>query len=372
MLSFHVIIYLPDIAGLPKYVLEDVAITLDIPNHNSLDLALEIYEKINKNIDVFDKVKEFIIPYIFAGRTSVSWYPIRIIDEKETILELITKKIRFNPLLEKNPVYAKIDDEENISVEPKIIGGIKLNEVGTSYLLRLIYRSESRRKLNGLHVSNESITSLVTVIINEEDRFLEIRGNDRVSKKIQQYFGKLLEGEVEPFERIDIIVPFGNSIESFADSLGGKLVETVSFTDTVFPDLTEEQAIAIGNILVAIDDYFLSGDLSKLEDVLRNSRQCFDKETEDYLSVPFTAIVLAGMNKLGMTANDELRDQPLYKAFQPYLQHQGGFLQFPFVENGVKNYYTLKVGLTTNTIYFVTPATEKSIEFVRKKILKLD
>lgn len=73
-----------------------------------------------------------------------------------------------------------------------------------------------------------------------------------------------------------------------------------------------------------------------------------------------------------MASNGELRDQPLYKAFQPYLQHQGGFLQFPLIEDGIINHYTLKVGLTTNTIYFVTSATEKSIEYVRKKILLLD
>lgn len=371
MLSFHDIIYLPDIAGLPKYVLEDVATTFDISDDNSLDLAIEIYEKINNNISAFNEIHKFIVPYIFAGRTSVSWYPIKVINKEKTILQFITEKIGFNPLLQKNPKCI-ITDEESVSVEPQIIGGIKLNEEGTTYLLRLIYRSESRRKLNGLHVTNESITSFVTVIINEDDGFLEVRGNDRVSKKVQQYFGKLLEGKIEPFERKNVISPFGSSIELFADSLGGKLLETISITESIISDLTEEQAIAIGNILVAIDDYFLSGDLSKLEEALCNSRQCFDKEAEDYLSVPFTAIVLAGMSKLGMASNDELRDQPLYKALQPYLQHQGGFLQFPFIEDGVKNYYTLKVGLTTNTIYFVTPATEKSIEFVRKKILKLD
>ena len=371
MLSFHDIIYLPDIAGLPKYVLEDAATTFDIPNDNSLNLAIEIYERINNDMDVFNKISHFIIPYIFAGRTSVSWYPIKIINKEETILELITKEIGFNPLLQKNPRCITIN-EENISVEPQIIGGIKLNEEGTSYLLRLIFRSESRRKLSGLSVTSESITSFVTVIINEQDEFLEVRGSDRVSRKIQQYFGKLLEGKIEPFERKNVIAPFGSSIESFADSLGGKLIETISITEEIISDLTEEQAIAIGNILVAIDDYFLTGDLSKLEEVLHNSRLCFDKETEDYLSVPFTAIVLAGMSRLGMASNDELREQPLYKALQPYLQHQGGFLQFPFIEGGVKSYYTLKVGLTTNTIYFVTPSTEKSIKFVREKILNID
>jgi hypothetical protein len=76
------------------------------------------------------------------------------------------------------------------------------------------------------------------------------------------------------------------------------------------------------------------------------------------------------MKRLGMSVKDtDLREQPLYSILQPYLQHQGGFITYPVVESGVTNFYTIKVGLTTNTVYFISPATEKAIEKVRNKIL---
>lgn len=357
-----------DIARLPKWLLEDIANKMDIPNDNAVNLAINIYQKCTDNDVAWDLVQGTVDRYIFAGRCSVSWYPLTILDEETSLLNILCEHIGFNPILTINPRFEEIKDEEKVSSSPDIIGGVSLNDKQTAYLLRIVFKSGIKKIVSGFKPRQENTTSFVTVTINEKEKYIEMRGNDVTLKKAEQYFGSIFAGRIEPLERQEILAPFGNKIEALADCLGGKLIETVSIPDEVLTELNDEQAAAIGDILIGIDDYFLSGDITKVEETLKYSRECLSSETEDYLSVPFTAIVLAGMNRLGMTANDELRSQPLYSALQPYLQHQGGFLKFPLEENGVLNYYTVKVGLKTNTMYFVTPANEKLIEFVRGQV----
>ncbi|MGX7835797.1 hypothetical protein ACWKSR_11665, partial [Campylobacter fetus subsp. venerealis] len=67
----------------------------------------------------------------------------------------------------------------------------------------------------------------------------------------------------------------------------------------------------------------------------------------------------------------ELRGQPLYDFLRPYLQHQTGFIRFPFrePETGTVEEYTIRVGLRVNSIYFVTPATENVMNYVRERII---
>jgi len=370
MLDYQDLTYAFDLVNLPKFVLVDIANEIGLPgtNLNVIDLATGIYEKCNKDRRNWSIAIPCAEKYLFAGKTSVCWYNFCCINNQKTILEIITDKIGFNPLQQKN---TDIQDA-NITTSPRIVGGKALSDDNSQYLLRLVFKSCVKRKYNGFTLSSESIPTFVTVIVDEGKKFIEVRGNDKTAKKIESYFGALLKNENEPLERRNIIAHFGNNIERLADILEGNLIETISIPEEILDELKEDQVNAIANILMSLDEYFITGDLTKTEEILQNSRACFYNEAENYLSVPFSAIVLAGMNRLGMAANDELRNQPLYTALQPYLQHQGGFLKFPLAENGVINYYTIKVGLETNTIFFVTPSTEECINYVRNKILLLE
>lgn len=364
------ITYLPDLAKLLKSVLEDIANELGIPGNNAVELANEIFKRCKDN-DSWKLIYNIAKNYLFAGKTSYAWYPIKKVNHDVSLFSVLTEKLGFNPFYEINPQCVDLEEdleEANITSTPEIIAGTVLPE-SRNRILRLIYKSETRLRVSGLRTVEDRITSLVTVVIDKDERYIEIRGNDKTIKKVEEYMGKIFYGTIEPLERQNIIAPFGNEIERFADVLEGHLVETVSIPEEILSELSDEQLKAIANILIAIDEYFATGDFLELENVLKNSIACFDDEGENYLSVPFTAIVLAGINRLGMAAENELRSQPLYRVIQPYLQHQGGFIKFPLEENGNLNYYTIKVGLRTNTVYFVTPATEAAIDFVRKKIL---
>lgn len=362
MLKYQDIVYISDLINLPKSILQDIGNKLNLSNINLnvMDIALEIYNKCNNNDEIWDKVISLARSYIFAGRTSVCWYRINKTDAEKTILQTIIDRIGFNPLHQKNPQI----NYENLPTTPQIIGGIQLDE--RKYLLRLIFSSGTRTVFNGLSPETQKITSFMNAIIDEDKNYIEIRGSDRLARKIADYFENVLSSVIEPLERKNIIAPFGNNIEQLADLLNGKLVEIISIPEEILSELTAEEADAIGNILIAIDEYFTSGDLGNLEKTLQASRAYFSEK-----AVPFTAIVLAGMSRLGMAADNELRSQPLFSMLQPYLQYQGGFLKFPLEEDGIRKYYTIKVGVRTNTIYFVTPSTEECIKYVRDKILSL-
>ncbi|NLM11717.1 MAG: hypothetical protein GX213_13255 [Clostridiaceae bacterium] len=370
MPDYQDLIYPFDLTNLQKSILEDIASEMGINNGklNIIDLATEIHNKCKNDDRYWDVVIPYGKPYLFAGKTSLCWYKFEYINGEKTVLEIITDRIGFNPLLQKN----KDINESNLSTSPQIIGGISLSDNDKKYLLRLVFKSGFRRKFTGLTLQSENIISVANIIVDEEKGFIEIRSNDKAAKKIESYLGGVLKHAIQPLERKNVIAPFGNKIERLADVLNGNLVETVSIPEEILSELNEEQANAIGNILMSIDEYFISGDLTKVEEALQNSRNCLYNEIGDYLSIPFSAIVLAGMNRLGMAANDELRNQPLYTVLQPYLQHQGGFVKFPLAEDGVVNYYTIKIGLRTNTIYFVTPSTEECINYIRSKLLLLE
>lgn len=366
MITLRDITYLPDLARLPKFILEDIANELGIPNSNAVELANQIFKRC-KDKDSWRVIYNIAQNYLFAGKISCAWYPIEKIDPDNSLFSVLTEKLGFDPFCNINPRCVDLE-ESDISSTPEIIAGSTLPD-SRDRILRLIYKSETRLRISGLKTVEDRVTSLVTVVVDKDENYIEIRGNDKTIRKVEQYIENIFYGTIKPLERQNVIAPFGNEIEKFADALGGKLVETISTPEEILSDLSKEQVTAIGNILIAIEEYFATGDCSELENVLKNSRACFEGENEDYLSVPFTAIVLAGINRLGMVADNELRSQPLYSIIQPYLQHQGGFIKFPLEEKGVLNYYTVKVGVRTNTLYFVTPATETVINFVRKKVL---
>lgn len=163
------------------------------------------------------------------------------------------------------------------------------------------------------------------------------------------------------------MAPFADNVGELADSLGGTLNETVAKPEFILENLTEDQVKAIVNILQALDSYFIESDINILDDELRQANEAFG---DHLLAVPFAATIISGMEKLGIGVSDgDVRSLALYDYVRPYLQHQGGFIKFKALENGVEKEFTIRVGLTTNSIYFNTPATENVLKFVRERVI---
>ncbi len=370
MYRLYDMVYLPDIMKLNRDSLESIAIEIDIPTDGS---AVELAQRLGDAIASSREIRyQGLIPVesiILAGKVSVSWYPFVKSNNEENLINVITERLQFNPLRE-----TKIPPLDQLSSEPVVIGGfIRHPDMPNQYFLRIMVKTGIKRTVSGLSATPQITTALCSVYINEDEGFIEVRADSKQANKIEKMLAKILEGHIEALDRRSVVAPFGYEIENLATELNGRLVETEAIPEAILDTLSVEQVQSVVDILTAIDTYLQDGNMVDLEQVLQSAKTILSEPDTGFANIPFSATVLAGMERLGMGAGDEgeLRLQPLYTLLRPHLQNQGGNIQFPLVDEGVTRYYKIKVGLVTNTVFFVTPASENAIAHVRNKILRL-
>jgi len=163
------------------------------------------------------------------------------------------------------------------------------------------------------------------------------------------------------------MAPYGNNIERIADALDGEFIDTTAKPELLLEELTPEQSNAVLRILQALDGYFEDDDITSLEQGLNEARTELGEDAQD---IPFTALVLAGLEKVGFGVSDkDLRSSQLYNYFRGYMQHQGGDISFSCREKFIDKKYTIQVGITTNSIFFKRRATENAVRYVRDRVI---
>lgn len=354
------IVLLKDIVSLPKEILQEVATNLDIPEHQaSGQLAVEIWDSIEKDTSKKDKILNDIKHIILSGRTSVTWYSL---DEGQDLLgakDKIIENCGFNPFEQ-----IVLPQPEELTNEPIIIGGALCNS--KEYFLRLMYKSGVTQFFQGATLSKHTTSDIKTVYINEDHNCVEVRTDARTANKFARCIAKLLNKEIS-LTQTDVLAPYGNDIEKIVDKLKGELIDATGKPEIILESLGDEQAEAIQDIIAALNMYFESNDIVQLGHELENAKQKFG---DNLISIPFDALILCGLEKIGFGVTDtDLRKLPAYNVFRPHVQNQGGFIRFTINEDGIKNAYTIRVGLNTKSIYFMTPASEAAIKYVRERII---
>lgn len=322
------------------------------------DLSSRIWEEIKGDREVQDEVLSVVKSRILSGKTTVTWYKAEgsLLGAKD----LIINNLSFNPFQTVN-----LPDRNELTNEPVLFAAAEgSNE--SEYYLRFIYKSGVVRDYYS-EVETRPLTKMCTVYVNEEKGIVEIRADHKASKEITSVLFNLLRQE-NFMEQQRVLAPFGDDIEKLADALDGEVIDTISKPEYLLEEFSDEQEEATVNILAALDEFFGENDLEKLSHNLEQAQKTFG---ENLLETPFTAIILTGLQKVSMGSNKELRGQPLYDFLRPYLQHQTGFIRFPFKEpeTGTVEQYTIRVGTSVNSIYFVKPATENVMNYVRERIV---
>ncbi len=360
MLTIPNIAIISDLVQLPKAMLQDICTNLNLPDDGSVaELSDKIWRRIEDSYTIQDQALEPCKQKILCGRTSVTWYHLDSGGDLSGTKELIINNLRFNPFKR-----IEIPIAENLQSQPVLISGSLINE--SEYYLRFIYKSGMARHFYGNHMIMNPKSSTVTVYINENTGCIEVRSDPTTAKKVASSLAQLISQEIS-MAQTDIIAPFGHDVARMADALGGELIDASAKPELILEDFSQEQADAVVSILSVLDTYLVEDDAEKLREELSDAKSAF---SEELLLVPFTALILNGLEKVGMgVSGRDLRGLPLYDYLQPYLQHQGGFIQFRHNEDGVTSDYTIRVGLKSNSIYFVTSATENVIRYVRERVL---
>lgn len=348
-----------DLVGLPKDTLKQICTNMNMSSDGTVnDLANRIWERIREKRDLQNEALEFVKNRILAGKTSITWYRTTTGDSLRGAKQLIIDNHGFNPF--KHFVIPPIDD---LTSEPVLIGAAN-GDTENEYYLRFIYKSGVIRDYYRDMISIPK-TKICTIYINEENGIVEIRDEPKIAKQVASSLFALIRQSAF-MEEHRVLAPFGYDVERLADRLDGEVIDTSSKPEYLLDDFTQEQAEAIVDILSALDEFFANEDIDILQDNLLRAQEVFG---ENLLETPFTAIILAGLQKVSMGSDRELRGQPLYDFLRPYLQHQSGFIRFTYPDNGVFQTYTIRVGLKANSIVFVSNATEEVINFVRERII---
>lgn len=357
MHSIKDIMLVQDLFKLAKPILKDIAADLDIDTSlNKNELVMRIYPERNRfSAETISKIENRILA---TKSTAVTWYRFDGELTTEEFRRLIRENTRFfDPFNEMNPIQ-----ESDVTTSPEILmGSTALNNSGT--FLRYIYKSGVRYETTPTMIRTVSKSAISTVYYDGDKGILEIRGDTRkapdIARKVAQTLG--LQIILEPIE-----APFEQEMGTIADSIGGQLTEATSKPELYFEEFNEDEMNSVVNVLKALDEYMQTKDSDVLETHLQNASDSF---MQGEAIVPFAALVLSGMETVGMAGSSEIRSLPLFSYLNPYLQHQGGFIKFPFTIENVEETFTIRIGITTQSVVFVSQVTESVIDYVRSRVI---
>lgn len=357
-MSFTVkdIMFVQDLFKLTKSNLKEIATNLDIdPSLNKNELVVQINEKKNA---INETAKNLIEDSILATKsTAVTWYKLDPKLNFEELKELIEENAQFNPFENIN-----FYNEEDLTTTPLLLVAAAREDESGIYL-RFIYKNGVTYETTPTTIRPVSKSTISTVYYDVELGILEVRGDTKKSLEIARTVAQILDMQVnmEP-----VTTPSEQEIGHIADILGGQLVETTSKPEIYFEEFHHDELASIIDVLGALDNYMQNKDSSELELQLQALTDTFG---QGEAIVPFAALVLSGLNTVGVASNGEIRSLPLFSYLEPHLQHQGGFIKFPYTIRNVEETFTIRIGINTNSVVFVSQVTEEIIDFVRRNVI---
>lgn len=350
------IVFPADFLNLTREDTDKIVNEMDLHVDESVDIKVHLYDLKNQ-LFLDDDIALHVQNKVFAGKTSVKWYTFELEDvEKTNIISKIESESNYyNVVFPINP--AKI-------TEPMKYTCIKIGN--NTYMMRIMNPSRSRTINVGTEISKVRSVNNITVIINLNNRYIEVRSDSASARKIiNNIMTPLIEKEIT---EVSILEKYDDSLEAFRDSLNnGKFIDVTSKPDLDIM-LTKEKNELLVSTLRALDEYFINKDIESLKTELLE----VELGTEE---IPFTQLFLAGLSQIGMGTRvdieEDLTDQSLYGILKSYMTNQKGFIKFTMDDgSGIRNSYTIQVGIkTTNSISFRSSATEEAIEYIRNKIL---
>ncbi|MEK5215329.1 hypothetical protein [Psychrobacillus sp. FSL H8-0487] len=348
--------FVQDLFKLTKPKLKEIATNLDIDSTlNKNELVIRINEKKDELTTTATKVIEESI--LATKSTAITWFKFDPKLTHDEFKDLVIENTAFNPFEETNQY-----DENNLTTEPTLLVASS-REDQTGVYLRFIYKSGVRYETTPTSIRPVSRATISTVYYDVEMGILEVRGDTKKSLEIARTVAQMLNLQVtmEPVE-----TPFNQEIGSIADQLGGKLIETTSKPEIYFEEFSEDELNSVFGVLHTLDEYMQTKDSSALEVQLQAVSDSFG---QGEAMVPFAALVLSGLETVGVASSSEIRTLPLFSYLEPHLQHQGGFIKFPYTIRNVEETFTIRIGMNTNSVVFVSQVTEEIIDFVRRNVI---
>lgn len=355
-----------DLLKLSKSQLINLASDLNLEEASNGSQISELAKAIFNSIKDSDRNRNIINKRnncFFAGRGTVRWYKAnsRAIND---YIEYLKKEDKDKPF-EK---FKKDIDQDHIETSsPKLLGAIDIED-GT--FLRFAARTGT--------ISQPGLTEnivfpkieIITLFINNERNLIEVRASSRIADNMINYISSFIENhdfsdESSALELFDLNEVDGDPVSYFVNELNGRDLENVDVPANI-QDFSEEDREDLLSIIQTIDNRVLdNGKTNDINGIIDSAKSgVFGK----YPKLTFLGLILIGLVKVNLGSNKELRDNLLYNSIQEYMITQTSYISFPCSVDGEKMNFTIRVGLTTSTIYFPSSSTEEAIALVRKAL----
>ena len=209
------------------------------------------------------------------------------------------------------------------------------------------------------YLGNEfNAIKFVDVMYYINNNIIEVRADNRMSSSIIKFLEVKLHFSAEEIN----ILEKHKDIEKFARSINGTFKKISSNTSIDISELKEEDSIALGNMVVALDDYLIDKDENTFIEKIKSITFENDKLT-------FSYAFLAGCKQIGISVSNDsdvdVLEQGLYKVLNKHLSSDNGYI---LIKRDSEE-YTIKVSTKSNTIRFVSSVKEDIIELVRNNII---
>lgn len=355
MLILNNLVIPNDLSKFTKNDLKDLATELNITSNakNKLDLAIEVYDQFKNSEETNSKVNDIISSKLLAGKTAVKWFN-------------ISEDLRYNDVIERiNQNNCNLFDSilipkiEDLSTEPTIFGLVS-DDTTEEMFIRLIYKSGVKSEMYGTNINKTPVPAYATIYINFNKRILEYRGDTKKAMKVVNNFIDKINKTTNP---IIINDKFEFTVEDVANKLNGALIDTVSLPDISIED-DKDKFGGISKVLEALDEYFKDNNIERLDSALMDVNELFENSIDENI-MPFSSLLLSGLETVGLGSNKELRNTPLYKYLKTNLTQTTGFIKITVTERNVVKEYTVRVGIQTKSIFFTSDVSEMVIDYVR-------
>ena len=305
-------------------------------------------EWLSNNINLIkdnENAMNIISNKILAGQITMKLFRIKLTRSlKDTKKDLESESFNYNKI--------KVDDSD---------GGLSIYSTlcirENKYLIRLRCNMGVKK-----YLGNEfNAIKFVDVICHLDNNIIEVRSDYRMSSKIIKFLEFNLRFSAEEIK----ILEKHKDIEKFAKSINGTFKKISSNTSIDISELKEEDSIALGNMVVALDDYLIDKDEHTFLEKIKSITFENDKLT-------FSYAFLAGCKQIGISVSSDsdidVLEQGLYKVLNKHLSSDNGYI---LIKKDSEE-YTIKVSTKSNTIRFISSAKEEIIELVRNNIINGD
>lgn len=371
MLALESVVFYEDVKALALPDLVRVAKTLGIGRegrNNKDSLAVAVWLQIKKDAKARAKGLSVVRDRILSGKTSVSWFRFDLVVDGP-LFGLQAFRQRNRTLFCKVQSY----DAKDL-VGPTAIAAVP---VGDGYVVRFACPDGEEAVMRGDTVEYNYEVEYASALVVPDTGLLEVRKEPRLAQHIATQLA-YLAGCTRPIAKADVAPRTKSAsgavtalnIEEIARKLNGQIIDARAIPDKPM-DVTNKQTEGVFRILAALNQYLEDQDIGAVKIQLDQ----FINDIAGMEAVPFTSYLLAGLTKLGLQVPAgkkiwDLQEHPLYQYLRKAIHPTGGYIQFRIDDDDNAPAETVKIGLSTNSVFFMNPATTDAvIQHVRNALL---